>query len=212
MKSTLDQITALLGGSRKPPVEGWCQIEKAHLLAATVFILRPAVTLEIGIWAGRSLIPMALAAKECGCGIVHGVDPYSPQASSEGYGKANADWWVKHADHAYAKTQFLGLIQEFGLQSIVEIHYAKSDEVTFPGIIDLLHIDGQHTEQSRRDVSRFGSKVRIGGICCMDDCHWSNDGVADVANAANDLLALGFIRLYGVYGNGNDCEFFQRVK
>ncbi len=74
--------------------------------------------------------------------------------------------------------------------------------------IDLLHIDGQHTEQAVKDVDRFARNVRRGGICCMDDIEWANDGDQQVKAAVERLKELGFVEKYPV-GTG---AMFVRTK
>ena len=57
-----------------PMIGDWCPLDKAKTLAAMVLALRPAVVVEIGVWRGSSLLPMALALKELGRGQIVGVD------------------------------------------------------------------------------------------------------------------------------------------
>jgi hypothetical protein len=188
------------------PLAGWCELEKALDLVATVIALRPNVVVEIGVFGGRSLIPMALACKAIGKGRVIGIDPWSQQASAEGYTGENADWWKK-LDHESVYQGFLGTLNRLNLQSIVEIKRSKSDDVAPPDVIDLLHVDGQHTEQALRDVNRFATNVRIGGFCFTDDDDWV-DGGGGPQQAVKRLMELGFVPLYKC-GTGTA---FQRTR
>lgn len=208
----LQEMYGWLDSERKPRLEGWATVDKAMCLMATAWALRPLVAVEIGVWAGRSALPVALSMRETGRGVLHAIDPWTPIASAEGYEGPNAEWWLKSADHQYAHSQFNSLINDAGLFHFVKIHAKRSDDVEPPDSIDLLHIDGQHTTQAQRDVARFGSKVRVGGICFMDDASWQNEGIASVRLAIDDLQKLGFVKLYSISGHGNDCEVLQRVK
>src|SRR6185436_18664247 len=76
-----------------PKCHGWATVEKAITLASTVITLRPDFILEIGIWGGRSLFPMALACKAIGKGKVVGVDPWVSVAAVQGQTDANRKWW-----------------------------------------------------------------------------------------------------------------------
>jgi Methyltransferase domain len=214
MIKVFQEISALLEDSRKPLVEGWCRVEKAFAMAATVFGLRPKVSIELGVWAGRSLLPVALALKEAGCGYIVGIDPFSPVASAEGYDPKNRDWWLHAANHEYALNQLNGLICELGVQNVVKFVRTTSDAYALDGdtVIDLLHIDGVHTFQARKDVNKYAPRVRVGGIVFVDDPSWEVEGTAHVRLATEDLLALGFVKLYGIFGQGNDAEVFQRIK
>jgi predicted O-methyltransferase YrrM len=211
MTSVFSELAAWLSDKRQPRLEGWCSLEKAEALMMTTFVLRPLVAAEIGVWAGRSLLPVALALREIGRGVVHGIEPWDAESSAEGYPKATADWWRLAANHEYARQQFSEMIKDCRLDLVVRIDRRKSDDAECPPVIDLLHIDGVHTAQARRDVAKFGSKVRVGGIVFVDDTAWHNEGKTDVRDATRDLCDLGFVMLYGLYSD-NGCEVYQRVK
>ena len=187
-----------------PPLDGWCELDKANALAASVLALRPVVSVEIGVFGGRSLVPIAMACEAIGSGIVIGIDPWSPDASAEGYTDENQRWWSS-IDHEAIYQKFLRNLTVLGIESRVTVWRAKSDEVIPPATIDLLHVDGQHTDQAVRDVRRFASNIRLGGLCCMDDIAWVGGGVR---RAVDVLEALGFVRLYDI-GTG---AMFQRCR
>jgi predicted O-methyltransferase YrrM len=189
-----------------PTLQGWCELEKAHALAAAVITLRPRVCVEIGVFAGRSLIPLAMALKAVNGGAVYAIDPWTKEAATEGYDGANAEWWASvDLERVYAN--FLGSVNQLQLGGHVIVQRAKSDAVEPPDEIDLCHIDGQHTDQATRDARRFASRVRVGGLCFLDDIAWSNGNGTKVASALDVLFELGFVELYRV-GTG---AVFQRV-
>jgi predicted O-methyltransferase YrrM len=189
-----------------PTLPGWCEPEKARRLAATVLALQPTVTVEIGVFGGKSLIPLALAHQHLGHGKVIGIDPWENAAAVEGYDGANAEWW-KTVNLGAIFSGFRATLSELQLESWVEIHQRRSDDVEPPAVIDLLHVDGQHTDQAARDVKRFAARVRPGGICFMDDVDWSNpEHGTTVQSAVGELKKLGFVELYRV-GTG---AVFQR--
>ncbi len=172
-------------------ITGWCTPEKALRLCELIEETRPAVVVELGIWYGRSAIPMALALKQLGCGVIVCVDPWDALASVEGYDDANAHWWGSQ-DHEMAFRSFKEKADQLKLQDHVIVMRGRSDDVIVPAEINLLHIDGQHAEQAIRDVDRFASRVPAGGIVVMDDVNWQNNGVAHVAIAVHHLLEMGF--------------------
>lgn len=187
-----------------PTLQGWCTLEKALALADAVLELKPDIVVELGVFGGSSLIPMALACKQLGRGTVVGVDPWSKSASVEGYDAANAEWWGK-LDHDAIMQGFLDAIAKLELTQRVVVKRLKSDDFPPPTVIDLLHIDAQHTDQAVRDVERFVPHVRKSGLVCVDDIEWSGGGVR---RAVDLLLTMGFVQLYPI-GTG---AMFKRVK
>jgi len=187
-------------------ISGWCELEKAEILAALCYTTRPARIVEIGVFGGKSLIPMALAMKAAGGDYeVVGIDPWSNAAATEGYDGANREWWsAVDLDRVY--NSFLTLRDRLGLS--IRVIRAKSDHVEWKQPIGLLHIDGQHTEQAVRDVLRYAVHVRLGGHVVVDDIGWVNPGATvQVSDAVGELAALGFVELYKL-GTG---AVFQRV-
>jgi hypothetical protein len=183
-------------------ITGWCELEKAEILAALCYTTRPVRIVEIGVFGGKSLIPMALAMKAAGAGEVVGIDPWSNAAAIEGYDGANRDWWSS-VDLERVYNSFLTMRDRLGLS--IRVIRAKSDAVEWIDPIGLLHIDGQHTDQAARDV-RFAKYVNVGGYVVVDDIGWVNSSGTRVSVAVDALTTLGFVELYKL-GTG---AVFQR--
>lgn len=184
-----------------PKQQGWCSPEKAITLASLVIALRPKLSLEIGVFGGRSLIPLALAHKEVG-GKVIGIDPWTAQAATEGYDSENVNWWNNQEMLDGVKKQTFQWIETLHLGNHCEIIQKKSKEVTPPDGLELCHVDGQHTEASMWDVSRFVLPMKPGSICVMDDIDWKNQGVSHVSMACDLLLQNGWKKLYKLETGG----------
>jgi predicted O-methyltransferase YrrM len=191
-------------------MDGWTSQAKASALAAIVLTMKPAVAIEIGVWAGKGILPIAFAMRENGGGIATGIDPYSAKASVDGEFGENAKWWSDQEMHDDIKKKFLTYVKKFGMETWINLIQKKSDDVTPPVEgCDLLSIDGNHCEQAIRDVERFAPSVNRGGIVFMDDRHWQGGAVL----RAEDILEdMGFGRLFDVTGNGDDWSAFQRIK
>lgn len=205
MISLLQQIERLV-----PQCEGWCSVEKAHALAAAVLALRPTTTVEIGVWGGRSLLPMALAHKFIDKGLVIGIDPWSAEISAIDQPAGHKEWWGK-ANHHAVYIGFCELVQRMELRGIVRVVKKPSDAVTPPGNIDILHIDGSHCAQALRDAQRFAANVRMGGILCLDDISGDEtprEWKENVGRAAGFCKGIGFVEFYRL----DTSAFYQRVQ
>lgn len=172
-----------------------------------VISLRATISVEIGVYGGRSFFGLALAHKAIAHGLAIGIDPWSNEAATEGYeGENLAFWKVNPLPQIHEK--FMRTIYETGCQNVVKIFHQKSDAVDVPPVIDILHVDGQHSEQACRDVKRFAVAVRYGGFVVMDDTGWKNGEDAPVQRAVTLLGEIGFRNMYPL-GTG---EVFQRLR
>lgn len=160
-------------------LEGWCSKEKASVMIDFVMMLNAKTVVEIGVFGGKSLIPMAFAVKELGYhGKVYGIDPWSPDASMQGMDGVNKSWWG-NLNHDMILHQLKNKISHFGLSHhIVLIRNTSEAAPTIPNI-DILHIDGNHSDDSSMiDVTKWVPQVRKGGLIFFDDITWSNGGKA----------------------------------
>jgi len=187
-----------------PKQDGWCTLNKALTLASIVVSLRPKVSIEIGLYAGRSFTPIALAHQEVG-GKAIGIDPWSAKDAVVGYTGENEKFWNNPANMERVKGETFKWVNHFGLSSCVEIIQKPSDEVA-PVKCGLLHVDGQHTIQSLNDVRRFSFEMDYGSIIVMDDVNWKNDGVGHVQTAVQWILDNGWVKLYDL----EEGAVFQR--
>ena len=190
-----------------PMIDGWCTEKKAVTLASIVIGMKPSVVVEVGVFGGKSALPMAMALKENGLGVIHCIDSWSAAVSVAGEEAANADWWGS-LDHEAIYQKFVSLTKSFGVEKYCKIHRSKSDDVKPPSFIDLFHCDGSHTDQAIKDVLRFASRVRTGGVVVMDDLEWSGGGVK---RAVQTLESMGFRSLYTVVGENENWGVFQKI-
>ena len=154
-------------------LEGWCTRHKASVMMDLVFWTKPKVVVEIGVWGGKSLIPMAFAVKALGEGKVYGIDPWDNQESTAGQSdEANREWWGK-VDHEMIYKGFLAKLKKFELEDYVEVIRASSADAPVIPLIDILHIDGNHSQEtSIFDVLKWVPLVRPGGLIIFDDVDW----------------------------------------
>ena len=203
-KELFARIPEFISPIRRPvKIEGWCTEAKAFDLVGAVLTLRPSVCVEIGVFGGMSLIPIALALRTVAHGQIIGIDPWNVEESIKGQTGKNLEWWSA-LDHEAIYKGFIEAVNHEGVANQVVVLRQTSDQSTSPKVIDFFHGDGNHGEQALRDVQRFGANVRVGGLCFLDDIGW--DGGA-VGNAAEWLINSGFVELY----KRDTGAMFQRV-
>ena len=188
MTNLFSQISELT-----PNLHGWATVEKAITLASAVIALRPEIVLEVGIWGGRSILPMGLACKELGRGKVIGVDPWSAVASIQGQVPANAQWWGSQAQHDQVYFDFMEKRGTLGLNDVIAVERMTSDYFEPPKTINLVHIDGNHGPQAIKDAQKFGPLIPVGGLMILDDLQWEG---GNVLKAMDCLRLMGFVELY----------------
>lgn len=155
-------------------LEGWCTPQKAMLLYSLVREHKPQNVVEIGIYGGRSIVPIAAALRDNGAGEVWGIETWSGAGATTHRTSILNDFNWMNIDFARIKKNFLDFILRHDLQSVVRIIEAPSDRCG--GLfdrIDFLHIDGNHsTYSAAQDVVKFLPKVPPGGIVVFDDIDW----------------------------------------
>ena len=156
-------------------LHGWCMLDKAEHLALLVLDATPKLVVEIGVYGARSLIPMALAAKQYG-GKVYGIDPWTNAACLEGTNDpANAEWWGKLPIQKIYESA-VEAVHKFGVTDVVTLLRMTDTEALGQfqdESIGVLHVDGNHSpEVSRRYIEHWGPKLEKGGYLIMDDIDW----------------------------------------
>lgn len=154
-------------------LQGWCSEYKASTLMDLVWFMRPQTVVEIGVFGGKSLVPMAFAVKALNNGgVVYGIDPWSSIASAEGQDGDNKDYWGT-LDHDAILSGLQQKIEQFNLSDQIELIRATSEEAQPIENIDILHIDGNHSDDaSYFDAIKWVPLVRRGGMIIFDDITW----------------------------------------
>lgn len=183
-------------------IHGWCTREKAYKMSEYING-NTSLCVELGVWGGRSLLPIALAAPRNA--TIIGVDAWSSQASLEGTNsKANDDWWA-NLNYDYMFEYAKNLMINSGLPN-VQLWRNKSLSVVTKfndESIDFLHQDSNHSEEvSSAEVEAYYNKVKRGGIWVFDDTNWETTQKAQAL-----LLSKGYKELY----NSGAWKIYQRI-
>jgi hypothetical protein len=173
-------------------MHGWCTKEKATRMYELIREAKPNVTVELGVFGGRSLIPMALAHKHISQGVCYAIDPWQISASTENYdvNDPNYQWWNK-LDHGLIYNSFINALNLYGVKDIVKVYKELSKNTLHlfeDESICVLHQDGNHSEStSTEEVLLYAPKIKKGGYWIMDDTDWQS-----TTKAQNTLMSLGF--------------------
>lgn len=177
-------------------MHGWCTEDKMRHLYGLVIKhhednpnITP-VSVELGVFAGRSALPMAIAHKEINKGYLVAIDAWTVEATQEGSNsKENDEWWASLSNIEQMFDYFHKSIEALEVGGRVSVIKEKAEDVAprvSDGSITLLHIDGNHSEEkSCQDVELWLPKVVGGGYIVLDDTGW-----ATVKKAYNMLKAV----------------------
>ena len=181
-------------------IEGWCTVEKADKLMEIVWECKPSLSVELGVFGGKSLLPIALMSKNINPkSEVIGIDAWSTQASVEGTNdKANADWWSKiNYEQMLKYTKYI--MVENNVDDIVKLWKDTSRNCITrfsDNSIDILHQDSNHSEEiTCEEVELYWNKVREGGYWIFDDTNWPT-----TQKAQRLLVSKGYTETYSHNG------------
>ena len=159
----------------------WCTTEKISLLMDLILAQKPAVCVEVGVFEGASLLPIAATLKYIGSGKIYAIDPWSNAEAVKNLSDTdvNKQWW-QNVDMKAVYKNFCSSIQRFRLKDYVQV-ISKPSQVAVSeiGAIDFLHLDGNNSrEGSLQDVLLYVPKVKKGGhifysglFHCADNQH-----------------------------------------
>ncbi|MFI4992206.1 MAG: class I SAM-dependent methyltransferase [Solirubrobacterales bacterium] len=190
------------------------------LVLADLIIARPVIRMvEIGVYRGRLLLPLAMLMQWREGGEVFGIDPYAALAAEqhdEHHRQIDLEHWADEVDWDDLYEGVQRTADQLGLQTRCNLVRARSEDVAdqfAPGTIDLLHIDGNHDRDAvARDAELYVPRVSVGGYVVLDDASWpSVHPVFEQMYAEHDLIfQLSDIKGIGVDDNaGNDFAVFR---
>ena len=170
-------------------IDGWCTREKAVKMIEYIDE-NSTLAVELGVWGGRSLLPIAMKCK----GEVYGIDAWNKDASLEGKNDvANDEWWSK-MDYNKIYNSAHNLMMQYNCDNVKLLRMKSSAAVKFfeDNTIDFLHQDSNHSEEtSCEEVELYHNKVKVNGIWCFDDTNW-----ATTQRAQALLLTKGYDEIY----------------
>ena len=174
------RLTAMV---REVPLDfgGGCSAAKALALADLMIQFDVRDAIEIGVYRGRSLLPVAEVLRLRGAGRVIGIDPWSVsealQREDHELGAAVNEFARAHPwEDTYRGV--LERIERHGLGAHCELLRMTSEAAAgqIPErSVGLVHIDGNHDPAAvAADVALYEPKLRPGGLLVLDDASWGS--------------------------------------
>jgi predicted O-methyltransferase YrrM len=160
-------------------ITGWLDPGVAEAMRKLILDTKPNVCVEIGVFAGKSLVNAAKALKENGKGVIYGIDPWEHDEAVRGLSPIEEDplFW-NNIDLDAVHWECVRAIWENDLREYAVIIRAASQHcyrLFRKKSIDILYIDGGHSEESSyRDVEIYLPRVKIGGHIWFDDANWAS--------------------------------------
>jgi len=171
------------------------------------------LSVDIGVYRGRSLFAQAVAHKKFSKGKVYGIDPYSADAALQ----LDAPELKGALDLFLAKTNFddlyndvISKIKNEGLNGNCELLRLKSDEAAHFFIknkieLGMVHIDGNHdTNFVMNDVKNYVQLLSEKAFIVLDDVSWKS------IKPAFDLLHDRMNYVGKIVNKNNDFALFSR--
>lgn len=175
-------------------LQGWCTQEKAQMLYDLVLSCNSQISIELGVFGGRSLIPIALAHKEKGSGFVLGIDAWNKEAATTGSNSAeNNEWWEKVNYHQIYQS-CIEAIENNLVSDFCGTVKMKSETLGIlvrDNSIDLLHQDSSHNiETIIKELEIWIPKLKHGAYWIADDTDWTQakDGYSKLPDYGLTLI------------------------
>jgi hypothetical protein len=165
----MDKLIHIINSGEYDKIQGWCTKEKA--LAMANLVKPNDFCVELGVWGGKSLLPICLMTTN----KVIGIDAWKKDASLEGVNSIeNHEWW-SNVNHNEMFTYTKKLLTDYDCKN-ARLMVSKSNMVynKFQDeSIDFLHQDSNHSEEiSCEEVELYHKKVKKNGIWVFDDTNW----------------------------------------
>jgi len=175
LRVDLEQVSATIpvddGGGSSPL--------KVMLLAQLIVAEELSRIVEIGVYRGRLMLPLARVLWWLGRGEMVGIDPYSAEAAVQtDVEREGIDLtaWPSTIDWDGLHREVEGAIERLELGERARLIRKRSEEAAdefAAAPIDMLHVDGNHDRAAvSRDLELYLPHIRPGGLLVMDDIAW----------------------------------------
>lgn len=155
-------------------IQGKCSEKKAEALISLMWFMKPKVVVELGVFAGKSLLPIAFTLQQLNKGKIYGIDPWSNDRSklTELEKKLAGE-----IDQQKILQDLKEHVQMLGLEEHVQLIQAEFSKKSPVEPVDVLHIDRLLSKgSSLNEIAKWVGLVRLGGAVIFDDMPWGEVG------------------------------------
>lgn len=182
-------------------IKGWLSPDVAKAMQCLIRETKPEVMIEIGVFAGKSLLTAAAALRENGRGTIYGIDPWRMDTALNNMGTGeNVGFWNDiNLDDVHRDCVHEVWRQQLDNVILIRAPSEHCHQLFQPNSVDILYIDGGHSEpQSCSDVVNYVPKVKRGGYVWLDDTDWISVQKAEqlVHGVCNLVADFGHSCLY----------------
>jgi len=166
------KYSSILLGTIPTDIVGGCSLNKAHLIINLIIKHKLTTCVDIGVYRGRSLIPMIIATSYIN-GYVYGIDPYNNSSMQQkdlpNDIKDIFNRFIETCDLESIYINLINLLSSSGFFNYRLIRLPSSLSSSFVSSINLLHIDGNHdTSSVNTDISSYIHLVSSNGFIIMN--------------------------------------------
>lgn len=173
---------------------GFCGMDTVRNMYNLSIQEKPKLAVEVGVFGGRSMFPVALGCHVNGFGEVHAIDAWSNAAASEGpQGVYEGAWKTYDFESRYQEVMRDSVKPPYDrIVKVVRAHLIDIAESYQDGSIDFFHEDANHSPNIvRASIVKWLPKIRSGGLFVWDDPGWdSND---ELVRDVHSNMGLSFI-------------------
>jgi len=178
---------------------GGCSFEKGYMMAWLIANFNLKVSVDIGVYRGRSLFPQAIAHARFSRGIVYGIDPWDVELArlydntaarkeiNDFLDNTDLNAISMDVDRLNKERDFIAHCVLIRKKSEDAISQFKEGMIKF----GLIHIDGNHDiAMVLRDVELYLPLLADKGFVVMDDISW------DSVRPAFDIVCSKYNLIY----------------
>jgi cephalosporin hydroxylase len=159
------------------PIPGWCTIEKAQKLSDLVVKTDSKLTIELGVFGGRSLAAFAYGHKQKGSGFCIGIDAWKAAVAIEGTNSPlNDEYWKNVVNYKDVYNACQNMIHANHFEDYCDTLRMKSQQAAIMfnnNCIDIIHQDSGHNyETITKEIELWFPKLKKGGYWIADDTDW----------------------------------------